>query len=143
MKPHKLPYEEFKRIYSKVPRLCVDLIIKSNEGILLTKREIPPYKGYWHLPGGTVLYGERLTETINRVAKEETGLDIVVEKALGTIEFPITSKNMHTISMGFLLKILGGKISGCSQAKEIKFFKILPRKIITEHEEFLAKNNLI
>ena len=75
--------------------------------------------------------------------KEETGLDVAVEKLLGTMEFPITGKNMHTTSIGFLLKILGGKISGCSQAKKVKFFKILPRKIIDVHEEFLVKNNLI
>jgi ADP-ribose pyrophosphatase YjhB (NUDIX family) len=143
MKPHKLPYEEFKRIYNKVPRLCVDLIIKSNEGILLTKREISPFKGYWHIPGGTVLLGKKIYQTINRVAGEETGLKVKVKKLLGVMEFPITKANRHTISLCFLLGIVGGKIHGSYQAKEVRFFKTMPDKIIKEQGKFLIGNNLL
>ncbi|MFH0805336.1 MAG: NUDIX domain-containing protein, partial [Patescibacteria group bacterium] len=66
----KLPFSEFKSIYSRVPRLCVEIMVKTNNGVLLLKRNIDPEKGKWHLPGGTVLKGERLEDTVKRVAME-------------------------------------------------------------------------
>jgi len=41
----RLTNEEFMLIYSKVPRICVDLMIETKKGILFTKRTIGPYKG--------------------------------------------------------------------------------------------------
>ena len=52
--------EEFYSIYSKVPRLALDVVIRSDEGILLSLRAIEPHKGLWHLPGGTVYRGETI-----------------------------------------------------------------------------------
>jgi ADP-ribose pyrophosphatase YjhB (NUDIX family) len=74
MKPKKLPLKEFKYIYQRVPRLCVEVIVKTSKGVLLTLRDIPPFQGYWHLPGGTVLLGESLEAAIKRITNEETGL---------------------------------------------------------------------
>ena len=78
--PKKLPYKEFLSIYRKVPRLCVDLVVKNKNGVLLTKRDIKPSKGMWHIPGGTILYDESVKDAIKRVAKEETGLKPVLVK---------------------------------------------------------------
>ena len=55
----KLPLEEFMNIYHKVPRAAVDIVIKSNNGWLLTKRALPPYEGMWHIPGGTIFLRNR------------------------------------------------------------------------------------
>ena len=71
--------EEFKTIYSKVPRLCVDLVIKTRKGIILTLRSLPTWYGMWHLPGGTILYKESLQDAIKRVAEEELGITAPVQ----------------------------------------------------------------
>ena len=55
--PQKLPFNEFVKIYSKVPRLCVDLLINNDDGFLLALRAIEPGKGQGHFPGATVLMG--------------------------------------------------------------------------------------
>ena len=65
-----LSHEDFLSIYSRVPRLCVDLIITSEEGVLLSLRAIEPYLGQWHFPGGTVYKGETIEEAAKRVAKK-------------------------------------------------------------------------
>jgi len=85
---NKRPFstEEFKKIYSKTPRLCVDLIINTPKGIVLSLRSIEPYKGEWHFPGGTVFYKEKIVDAIDRVALEEVGITVRVEKLLGYIE---------------------------------------------------------
>ncbi len=63
-----LTEEEFREIYSKVPRLTVEVIVQSSRGILLTKRASGPCSGLWHIPGGTVRFGEPLVAAVSRVA---------------------------------------------------------------------------
>ena len=50
----KISTKLFYKIYSLVPRLCVDIIVKDKRGVVLSKRDIPPCKGMWHIPGGTI-----------------------------------------------------------------------------------------
>ena len=141
MKPKRLSFEEFKKIYSKVPRLCIDLIIKTNEGILLTKRAIPPYKGYWHTPGGTVLLHEKLKEAAERIAQEEIGSKIKIIKFLGTMEFPPDEITTQSISIVYLAKPLSKNLKGSNQGKDLKFFKKIPPKTIKEQKIFRQKLN--
>lgn len=143
--PKKLPYTVFKEIYSKVPRLCVDLIIKNEKGILLTKRDIEPFKGYWHFPGGTILFGENIEDTINRVAEEETGLTTKIEKLLGVIEFAKYKQSglpMHAISLAYLLIPTGGTLKGSYQSKDQKYFKEIPAKTIRKQADFWRQHKL-
>lgn len=137
MKPKKLPFEEFKSIYSRVPRLCVDCVIQNSDGILLTKRKIPPCIDQWHLPGGTVLFGESLEEALKRVVKEEVGLRVKIVKFLGMIDWVKNHTFGHTVSLVYLLKPTGGKLQGSKQAREVKFFQKIPQKTILEHQKFL------
>src|SRR5579872_4825496 len=64
-----LPQEEYNAIYARVPRLTVEVVVTSADGVLLTRRESGPCRGLWHLPGGTVRLSEPLTEAVGRVAK--------------------------------------------------------------------------
>lgn len=144
MKPKKLPFEEFKRIYQKVPRLAVDVTIKSPKGVLLLKRSIEPYKGMWHIPGGTVFFGEKLNNAVKRVAKEEVGISVKILKMLGTIEYSIiTEGGRHTITIVFLVKPAGGKILVGEQGEEASFFKTVPQNTIQEQAKFLKENDLM
>jgi len=137
MEPKKLPFAEFKKIYSRVPRLCVDLVIKDKRGIVFSKRDIPPAKGQWHLPGGTVFFGEKLEEAVKRVALDETSLKVKVQEIFGPIEYSSESAFGHSISIAFLVNPIGGKLRGSWQAKEIEFFTKIPENTIAEQKEFL------
>ena len=135
----KLPLEKFNEIYSQVPRLCVEVYTKDIvKGVLLTLRDIDPYKGYWHFPGGTVLKGESLEEAVVRVASEELGVEVSPQKFLGIIQW---GENDHypggVFSVVCLSKNISGKIELNNQATETKFFKGLPSNIIPKHKQFL------
>jgi len=135
----QLPLKEFNRVYGKVPRLCVDLVVKTKNGVILSKRDIKPSKGMWHIPGGTVLFGEKLSEAISRVAEEELGLKLEIIKLLGTTEFlPPTSPHAHAVSIAFLTKPIAGKLRGSSQGREVRYFKQAPLNTIKEQEKFLT-----
>lgn len=137
-----LTEEQFRDIYAKVPRLCVDLIIRKDDSILLSKRKIDPYRGLWHLPGGTVYFGETLEAAIKRVAQNELGLEVRSKALLGFLEFPDEFKgSWHgwPISLEFEIEVVRGQIRGSTQADEINYFKKLPPATIPTHVRFLIR----
>lgn len=137
--PKRLTSKQFKYIYSRAPRLCVDLVVKNSDGILLTLRNIEPAKGFWHLPGGSVLHGETLEKATKRVGKQELGIDIEIVKQLGVVEYITSQTNFgHSLSVVFLVKLKNTQIKLDDQASEFKFFKQIPEKIITEQKKFLT-----
>ena len=83
-----LAQADYEEIYSRVPRLTVEVIVPSTDGVLLTLRQEGPCQGLWHIPGGTVRFGEPLTDAVQRVAEDELGLEVVVDNLLGYIEYP-------------------------------------------------------
>lgn len=138
--------EEFQSIYNKVPRLRVDLVIKDEKGIVLSKRLIDPMKGFWHLPGGTVLRKEKLQNAVKRVAKDELGLAVGVEKFLGYIEYLPEPKNRssfgHSLGMVFETFIISGKPTGSWQAEEVEIFSDMPNELVPEQAEFMRRENI-
>lgn len=144
-KKFPLSPQEFKYIFKKVPRLCVDLVIKSRSGILFSKREIKPWKGMWHLPGGTVLLGDTLKSAAMRVAQEETGLKIEVVRMMGFIEWhrTDTGKRTHAVSVVFLVRAVDGRLRGSWQARDVDYFNHIPRGTVREQRTFLSQNRLL
>ncbi len=134
---NKLSLSMFKKIYSLVPRITIDAVIKSPKGVLLIKRGIPPMKGWWHLCGETVEYGETLKEAVLRGVKEETGLKVKIVKYLGYYDDPKRDPRGPTISHVFICKPVGGKLRGSPEGREVKFFKKLPKKLGFDHRKIL------
>ncbi len=139
MKAKKLPLKVFVSIYSKVPRLTVDLVIKNKQGVLLSKRDIPPELGWWHLPGGTVLMGELFEDTVQRVAQEELNTEVKILKPLGFLEYSEGSSLGWTKAAVFLVKPLSKRLVGGKQAKEINYFARLPEDTLPEVKRFLLQ----
>jgi len=134
LKTKPLPLGVYRKIYSRVPRLCVDLVIKSEGGIVLVKRDIPPKQGYWHLPGGTVRFGESLREAVSRVALDETGLRVRIENELQVIEYSKESAFGWTISVAFTAIRLSGRLRGNRYGRDVGVFNQLPTPLIREQE---------
>lgn len=74
------------RQYPDRPILGVGALIFRDDSILLVERGKEPLKGYWSLPGGVVEVGETLEEAIRREVREETSLEIEIEKVLEIFE---------------------------------------------------------
>ncbi len=138
-----IPFDEFKKIYSQVPRLTVEVMITSEKGILLTYRNIEPFKGFWHLPGGTVLFGETLENAVKRVAQDELEVQVAVDKLIGIIEYvgeyPYSNFD-QPIGLCFLCNITSGSLHPNFQATKVDFFNKIPSKTIPAVEDFLIKN---
>jgi ADP-ribose pyrophosphatase YjhB (NUDIX family) len=144
MSPVRLPYEEYRRIYSQVPRLCVDLIVRTEDGVLLARRDIDPGRGLWHLPGGTVLLGESLHQAARRVGSEEVGLSILSLELLGFIEFlPETNPFFHAVTVAFRAVADSREPRALRETAEIGWFLEDPEPMVREQREFLLDHGLL
>jgi ADP-ribose pyrophosphatase YjhB (NUDIX family) len=123
----------------------VDLVITSNNGFILTKRSIDPFRGTWGFPGGRIYYEEPIVIALRRISEKETGLKIANEKFLGFMEMrdeTFQLKNfVHTISLGFLVDYVSGTPTGYKEAQEINFFKEIPDNIHPYHHQFLTTHS--
>ena len=76
-----VPEELFSAFVSRMPQVCVDVILETEEGILVAKRDIHPPVWFW--PGNRLYKGERLREAAHRVADEELGIDVRIRDQYG------------------------------------------------------------
>lgn len=55
----------------------MNVLLKDAKGrILFVRRAVPPFKGWWDLPGGFMQYGENPGKTLRRELKEELGITL-------------------------------------------------------------------
>jgi 8-oxo-dGTP diphosphatase len=73
-----------------LPRVpCVGAVVQDDAGrLLLIRRGHEPSRGLWSLPGGRVEPGESLEAAVVREVREETGLDVRVGAAVGSVRIP-------------------------------------------------------
>jgi len=108
----------------KNPKITADGAIIKNDKILLIKRKNDPFKGKWALPGGFVEYGEKVEDAVLREIFEETSLKTSINKIFGVYSDPNRDPRGHTVSIVYLLDIIGGNLKGSDDASDAKFFKL-------------------
>src|SRR4029079_10473577 len=70
------------------PKVAVGTVIRMPDGkIVLVKRAIEPGYGKWVFPGGYVDRGEEITLAAIREAKEESGLDIRLDRLINVYSY--------------------------------------------------------
>lgn len=62
---------------------CAGALVVRNGKVLLVRRRIDPFRGYWDIPGGFCEADEHPAETALREVREETGLEIELAGLLG------------------------------------------------------------
>lgn len=132
-----LPQAEFDWIFSRVPRLTVELVIAAaGRGVLLTLRDIEPCRGRWHLPGGTVRFGEPARDAVARVARDELGVRVEVGELLGYLEYP--SHYEHGLDSPVGLAFRATIRDGHPESPACRWFVDLPTSLHDEQRAFLT-----
>lgn len=121
----RLNRQEWEKGFDLVPRVAVDLVVKKNDEVLLTKRKRKPFAGYWHLPGSFVLKGEKLEECAQRVAGEELGTRVVAIKLAGVFDNIKGDPRGHVIDVVYECE-LAGEPSAVGDTLEVGWFSRLP-----------------
>lgn len=139
----RLSQEKFVEVFGYVPRVAINMfILNDKDEFLLTKRNIEPNIGVWHLPGSFLLKNEQIDECIRRVFKNELGVSVENYKAklLGAFENLDGDPRGHIVDLvyGMVLKNVAD-LSPTSQSKEIKFFKDIPKNIGFNQDRILKQ----
>jgi ADP-ribose pyrophosphatase YjhB (NUDIX family) len=137
-----LPEHEFRAIYARVPRLCVEVVLHSPErGTVLSLRDIPPNIGAWHIPGGTVLFGEPVVDAVRRVARYELELEVEVGELIGYVEYPSHYENGidSPVGLAFRCSTAGGLPDDAELPAGARFFTTLPDGLYAEQRAFLTE----
>jgi len=102
-----IPEKLYKDILKNIPIACVDVCIVYNGCILLVKRNTPPAKDQYWIPGGRVQKDELLITCAHRKALEETGILCNVGPIIHTQETLFNDGPhdipVHSINVCFLL----------------------------------------
>jgi len=91
--------------------VVVGAIIVDNQGRLFLARRGPQAKnerGLWEFPGGSVEFGERLTDALKREMREEYGVEIVVGELLDVVDHILPAEGQHWVSPTFICRIVSG-----------------------------------
>ena len=103
----------------ETPKLMVDVVITSDNGVVLIRRGNDPFEGQWALPGGFVEVGETVEEAAAREAAEETGLAVEIARLVGVYSDPERDPRGHNVSVAFLVRVLSGDLAAATDASEV------------------------
>ena len=117
------------------PAPAITAIIEKDSQILIAKRGIAPQKDMWDLPGGFVDIGESVEKCVLREVKEETNLEVKIEKFLGTTPDIYGETGKHTINMMYWAKYQHGQAKPQDDVVQLEWRKIndLPKKFAFEN----------
>jgi len=91
-----------------IPTTRVSVIVLTEDRKILLVRHRKGNRLYWVLPGGRLEYGETFQECAVRELKEETGLDIEIEKFLYLSEAIAPDRSRHIVNVYLKGRITGG-----------------------------------
>jgi 8-oxo-dGTP diphosphatase len=74
------------REYPSRPIPGVGVVVRKGDQILLIRRDNPPRRGEWSIPGGAVELGETWRETAVREVREECGIEIKLGEVIDAID---------------------------------------------------------
>jgi ADP-ribose pyrophosphatase YjhB (NUDIX family) len=143
MNSKPLSDEDFKFVYSRANRLTVDLVVRTEAGMILALRTLPSWNGMWHLPGGAILYQERIEDAIQRIAQRELGVAVKPIKNLGYIEYTSEPKERGfgwSVALVFLCDKVSGELRSDEDASDVRAFTELPENTIEESKAFLNEH---
>jgi 8-oxo-dGTP diphosphatase len=89
----------------------VGAVIVNDEGKLFLSQRGPLSKnerGLWEFPGGSVEFGETLTDALKREMLEEYGIQIEVGELLDVVDHILIEEKQHWVSPAFICRIKKG-----------------------------------
>ena len=134
--------EQFKLLYSQVPRLVVELVVKAETGVVLTLRKDSAWNNLWHIPGGTVFYQEYIEDAIQRMAEEELSITVTKQRLLGYLEYSSEEKERGfgwSVGLVFLCVANSPLPSENQEGEKIQVFDYVPENTVEEHKKILSQ----
>src|SRR4051794_4672428 len=101
-------------------------VVEDGEGrILLARRAVEPYRGCWDIPGGYLLEGEHPLDGVRRELREETGLEIELERFLGAFMdvYGDAPDANATLNLFWSARVAAGEPVAADDVSELRWFR--------------------
>jgi ADP-ribose pyrophosphatase YjhB (NUDIX family) len=116
-------------------------LVAGGDGYLLVKESKPSTGLRYNLPSGKPEVGETLAEAARREAREEAGIDVVVDGLVGIYHCPATSEGFGVVNFVFSSTAVGGDLTPSAEHPEVAY---VPRSAIESlHARHLLRGNHI
>lgn len=109
-------------VFYRNSKPCASAIVVQDGKVLLARRGIDPYKGWWDLPGGFLELGEHPEAGIIRELQEETGLTVRPGKLLGIYMDSYHEPSEATVVMTYLVETVDAEPHPASDVVELAWF---------------------
>lgn len=117
--PERLVCEACDFVFYMDPKVAVGTIIDAGGGrVVLVRRAIEPGYGLWVFPGGYVDRGERAIDAAVREAREESGLEIRIDRLVNVYSYGGTSP----IIIVYAATMIGGELCTDEECLEAGLF---------------------
>jgi 8-oxo-dGTP diphosphatase len=105
------------------------VIFERGRVLLALRRDI----GWWNLPGGGLEIGETVEEAVVREVREETGLEVAVDRLIGVYSKP----QKQEIVLSFLCHVIGGQLTTTEESRACQYFDphALPTNVLPKHRQ--------
>jgi len=136
--PDRLVCRRCGFIFYQDPKVAVGTIILDERGhIVLVRRAIEPGYGRWVFPGGFVDRGEAVMAAAIREAREESGLDIRLDRLINVYSYP----GRAPVIIVYAATVVGGCLACDDESLEGKFFA--PEEIPWEELAFRSTHEAL
>ncbi|HVQ96816.1 MAG TPA: NUDIX domain-containing protein [Mycobacteriales bacterium] len=100
---------------------CAGAVVHDEAGrLLLVRRGREPGRGLWSLPGGRLEADETPAEAAVREVREETGLDVLAGRLIGSVERPGPAGRTYLID-DFACTVRGGTLRPGDDADDVRW----------------------
>jgi len=118
------------------PKIRATTVLMEDGCILLVEQQVTEsLDRKWSLPGGTLEWCESLEQCVVRETKEETGLDVAVDRLLYVCDRIVD--NRHVVHITFAVRRLGSDLRlGAEpepEANPIGSVKMVPLELLSEY----------
>jgi 8-oxo-dGTP pyrophosphatase MutT (NUDIX family) len=110
-------------------------VVTNDRGEILMQRRVD--NNFWALPGGAMDFGETIVQTAEREVREETGLNVEVDRIVGTFSDPrhiieySDGEVRQQFNICFHAKLIGGRLRSSDESTEVRW---IPRADLKELE---------
>src|SRR5690349_11084428 len=117
-----------------------DAAVFDNSGRILLQLRSDFHR--WGLPGGAIEVGETFEQAVVRETKEETNLEVAVNRLIGVYSDPAFTTTrypggdlVHYVSIVFECRVLGGNLAHNDESTDLRWFSQheLPPDVMKDH----------
>jgi ADP-ribose pyrophosphatase YjhB (NUDIX family) len=110
-------------VHYEDPKVAAAVVVEAQDGrVLLTRRVMSPYQGYWTLPAGFVNAYEDPARAAERECLEETGLTVQVTGLLQIVAGREHERGADMVIV-YAAKVTGGTLQAGDDADRAAFFE--------------------